>query len=268
LAGSGSKTKWVYPEIVKSRTLARKMLKRNFDTQEFGQQKSLLQILTYGLGEPNVGLDTLEKAGISSVLGMIEIYSQGSFYVLNIRASEPLFARDFASALIEELDDHQRQYNNAKVRETREFIEVLTQETKKELNAAEETLKIFSERNRRIENSPSLLLEQQRLSREVSVKTAVFTTLKQQLETSKIEEVKKSDFVIVLDPPEAPLSYSKPRKKSIIVFSILFGIGLGIFFAFIKDNLIMRRKEDKQKMDEVKSLVRVKLVELVSFKKN
>ena len=44
-------------------------------------------------------------------------------------------------------------------------------------------------RNRRIENSPALQLEEQRLSREVAVLTGVFTTLKQQFETTKIEEV-------------------------------------------------------------------------------
>ena len=46
---------------------------------------------------------------------------------------------------------------------------------------AEENLKVFMARNRRIENSPALQLEEQRLSREVAVLTGVFTTLKQQL---------------------------------------------------------------------------------------
>ena len=58
------------------------------------------------------------------------------------------------------------------------------------------------DRNRRIENSPALQLEQQRLGRGNGL-TGVFTTLKQQLETTKIEEVKESNYVIVLDPPEA-----------------------------------------------------------------
>ena len=38
-----SETKWVYPEIIKSRSLARVLLKRKFDTQEFGLQKSCLK---------------------------------------------------------------------------------------------------------------------------------------------------------------------------------------------------------------------------------
>ena len=40
-----SEPQWVYPEIIQSRTFARRLLKRKFDTQKFGSQKSLLQIL-------------------------------------------------------------------------------------------------------------------------------------------------------------------------------------------------------------------------------
>ena len=49
----------IYPEILKSRTMARKMLKQRFDSNEFGPQKTLLQILTYGNEEPGYGKDTL-----------------------------------------------------------------------------------------------------------------------------------------------------------------------------------------------------------------
>ena len=55
---------------------------------------------------------------------------------------------------------------------------------KEELRNAEEELKNFKDRNRRIENSPTLQLEEQRLLREVTVLTGVFTTLKQNLEST------------------------------------------------------------------------------------
>jgi len=160
LSSGSSDKQWVYPEIIKSRTLARAMLKRKFDTKIYGPQKSLLQILTYGDQNPLIGLDTLIKKGIDGVLGMINIQSNGSFYDLSIRGPEPLFVRDFAIALIEELDSHQREYNNAKVSEARQFIEERIVEIKIEMYAAEEALKDFLTRNRRIENSPALQLEQ------------------------------------------------------------------------------------------------------------
>ena len=43
-----SEPKWVYPDIIKSRTLARAVINRKFDSEQFGKQKRLLQILTYG----------------------------------------------------------------------------------------------------------------------------------------------------------------------------------------------------------------------------
>ena len=112
----------------------------------------------------------------------------------------------------------------------------------------------FRDRNRRIENSPSLQLEQERLSREVSVLIGVFTTLKQQLETTKIEEVKKSDYVIVLDPPEAPLVHSKPNKRLIVILAGIVGIGLGIVLGFLKGYIESIDGKDLEKLNQIKSL--------------
>ena len=254
---------WVYPEIVKSRTLARKMLKRKFDTIKYGPQKSLLQILTYGNGEPTVGIDTLMQGSVSSVIGMIELEPEGSFFLLKVTAAEPVFARDLAFALIEELDNHQREYNSAKVNETRQFIEERIQERGKELMIAEETLKEFRVRNRNIGNSPTLQLEQARLQREVNVLMSVFTSLKQQLENTKIEEVKKSDYVIVLDPPEAPLKRSAPNRRKMVILGGWLGILFGLIIAFIKNYFESSIIGDQEKTDKFKSLFINNLIELV-----
>ena len=40
-----SDTKWVYPEIIRSRTLAKSVIKEKFDTREFGQQKPFCKYL-------------------------------------------------------------------------------------------------------------------------------------------------------------------------------------------------------------------------------
>ena len=114
-------------------------------------------------------------------------------------------------------------------------------------------MKNFRERNRRIGNSPSLLLEEQRLLREVAVLTGVFTTLKQQLENVKIDEVKDSDYVIVLDPPEAPLVRSKPQKRTIVIMAGLVGIGLGIMLGFIKEYVEHSGGSTRNRKDDLSS---------------
>ncbi len=262
-----SEPKWVYPEIIKSRTLARSMLKQRFDTNKFGKQKTLLQILTYGKKKPDFSLDTLQVYGVAKLLKMISASEdlKTGIMTLVVEAPEPKLASEINSVLIEQLDSHQREYNKAKTSDTKQFIEGRILDTEKELIAAEEALKVFMDRNRRIENSPALQLEQQRLGREVTVLTGVFTTLKQQLETTKIEEVKESNYVIVLDPPEVPLSPSKPNKKLMVIIAITLGIGFGIVISFILDALEKTKKSEKNKIEKAKVLLIKNIYEMNPF---
>ena len=73
LPSTQSEQKWVYPEIIKSRSLAKAVLKQKFDTYEFGLQKSLLQILTYGNSNPEHKLDTLETIAVKKLLDMVNV---------------------------------------------------------------------------------------------------------------------------------------------------------------------------------------------------
>ncbi len=235
---------WGAADIIKSRTLARAMLKRKFDTKEFGSGKSFLQILTYGNNEPEFNKDTLEIKAVDKLVKMINLSEdrKSGLYTITLNASEPQLAADIITVLIEELDKHQKEYNKALKSKARQFIEERIHAVGKELVQAEETLKDFTASNRRIENSPLLLLEQQRLGREVSVLTNVYTMLKQQLETTKIEEVKESEYVIVLDPPEAPIEKSGPKRKKMVILAGLLGIGLSIFIAILVEFVQANKK--------------------------
>jgi uncharacterized protein involved in exopolysaccharide biosynthesis len=261
LPAGQTETKWIYPEIIKSRTLARAMLKRKFNTEKYGLQKTLLQILAYDDKNPAYGIDNLELLAIGDFINMISLSEdlKSGIYTITISGPEPKFVKELNTALIEELDSHQQEYNKAETSETRKFIQERIADTRQELETAEEALKDFNDRNRRIENSPALQLDRHRLAREVSVLTGVFTTLKQQLETTKIEEVKESNYVFVLDPPEVPLQRSKPKRKIKVILAGLFGIGLGTIIAFIKEYV------ENSGADEQKKIVQAKLLIMSNF---
>ena len=81
-------------------------------------------------------------------------------------------------------------------------------------------------------------MEKQRLEREVGVLTGVYTTLKQQLETTKIEEVRYSRYVIVIDPPEIPIKKAGPKRTRMVILAGVLGLFLGtivsLLFEFFK----------------------------------
>lgn len=268
IPSNNTEQKWVYPEILRSRTLAREIIKKNFILNNDGTEKTLLDILTNGIKKNNSADKALESHAIDRFLSMIEIYENvtTSILTLKINTFDPVFASQLNQALIQELDSHQRKYNKAKTSEAKIFIEERIIDVEKELVTAEENLKVFVDRNRRIENSPSLQLIRQRLSREVTVLTGVFTTLKQQLETTKIEEVKESNYVVVLDKPEIPLKRSKPNKKSTVLIMGIIGLSLGIFSAFIKDFLENRDDESKNKLLEAKYILVNNIRDIFSFR--
>lgn len=269
LPSSQSEPNWVYPEIIKSRTLARSMLKREFESDGIRGKKTLLQILSDTNEKIQEGVDTLEIMGINKFLGMINISEdiRTGIITLDVSSPDPKLSAQINQALIEELDAHQDKYNKAKTSKTRQFIEERVQNTEKELKNAENSLREFMDRNRRIENSPALQLEQQRLTREVTVLIGVFTTLKQQLETTKIEEVKDSEYVVVLDPPEVPLSKSSPKKRSRVFLAGIVGIGLGLILAFLREYAANTNQEEKDKIAQVRMQVSKNVAELFSRKK-
>ena len=266
---SESGPKWVYPEIIKSRTLARNILKRRFDTDSYGLQKPLLEILGFGNDINQKEIGTFEGLAIDNFLSMVNISEniKTGILTLNVTASEPNFAADVNQALIEELDTHQRDYNKTKTKEAKQFIEGRIIDTEKELINSEEALKVFMDRNRRIENSPALQLEKQRLSREVAVLTGVFTTLKQQLETTKIEEVKESDYVIVLDEPSRPLAPSKPKKGLMVIMAGILGISIGVVIGFLIEVFKKSKNEKKEKLNKVKSILVKNISDLFKIRK-
>lgn len=257
IPSSSDSKKWLYPDIIKSRTLSKSMLQRKFNSKEFGPQKSLLFILTGNNSEMKDN-ERVEIMAIDKFISMISLSEDlmTGIYTISITASEAKLAYEINKTFIEELDLHQKEYNTTKTIDTRLFIEDRIAATERELNFAENSLREFYERNRRIENSPTLKLESKRLSREVDVLTGVFTTLKQQLETTKIEEMKESDYVITIDPPVFPIYPSKPKKRKTVILAGFLGIFAGFLIGFFREySYQYSKKEKKDILDSLNFLV-------------
>ena len=242
-----SEPKWSYSEVLKSRSIAEIMIKRKFDTKKFGKQ-SLMKILTVGNEAYEDNIEILKNKAINNFIKMFSIDEDPikGIYTITLESFEAKLCREILADLIDVLDQHQREYNQSKTSETRKFIEERITATRNDLNIAENKLKDFTKSNRRIENSPLLQLEQQRLDREVSVLTNVYTTLKQQFETTKIEELRESEYVVIIDPPYVPISRSKPNKKARVILSGFLGIGLSLLIVFLEDSYNRTNKKEKR----------------------
>jgi len=244
----------LYPDIVNSRTFAEIMLDKEFYTDKYEKTLPLIAIFTYGDKPIPTNIDTLRMVSINRIPNMVEFKMEMGFFIIEVISEEPRFSRDFADTLISELDKLQRKFKKQNVNEKVEYLEQKITLAKLDLEYNEEKLKIFRERNRNVDNSPSLLLTQERLQRDVEIQKGIFLTLKQQLELAKIEEVQKSSFVQILDYPSLPLRVSNPLKVTTYIIGGFVGFFLAIGLSFLIEYFTIRNKEESNKLISAKKL--------------
>ena len=217
----------LYPDFIKSKYIAEKMLKTRFVTLKSDTSLPLLKILTNrnlendgSISEASMfygrtKLNKLVKVSLSRKTPIVNIF---------VNAGEPILARDIALAFVDQLDEIQNKFKLDKIKEKRIFIENRIKEIKVDLIFKEETLRAFREKNRNINSSPALLLEEERLGRESAVLTQLYITLKNEFERIQIEEVEQNRMFVVLDSPSIPLKRSSPRRKDFILFALIFSL--------------------------------------------
>ena len=238
-SGSNLSFSDIYPEIVKSRQLTGIVLEKKFNTRKFGQNQLLKNILSRQYRLDKYDVDERFKRSSEILQDNIKVSKARltSIVTLEVRGLEPEFAVDLANTIISESDKLQREFKTHQISDKRSFIEERIKDVKKDLESAQEDLKEFREKNRQVQYSPALLLEEERLTTEMDVKKEIFSTLKQQFELVKIEEVEEGATVQILDKPVAPYEKSSPKIFLSIFLSIFIGFGLSVVIAYVMDGL-------------------------------
>jgi len=254
----------LFPELLRSRTFAEKILDKKFYTEKFKKELPLLAILTHGSESPKVGKDTLVTQALGSLGKILEFNenSPSAFSLIRVTASEPEFAKKLAEVVLLELEALNRSYKSQSINEKTAFIEQRITAVKSELEDSEQSLKAFSEQNRQI-SSPALQLDYERLSRDVEIQKGIFLTLKQQFELAKIEQVQEASIFQVLDKPQAPLSPINKNWKLSVFFAGILGIGLGIMIGFIRAYIDNSDLDERKKIRRMKYIIKKKTKDII-----
>lgn len=157
--------------------------------------------------------------------------------VINVSVKAPYasLAAQIVQQLLNELNRFNVERRRSQASAEREFIETRLGEINGELRSAEERLQTFLQRNRDYRNSPELVFQEDRLVRDVSVRQQLFTTVSQAYEQARIEEVRDTPVITVVEPPEVPLWPDSRRLTLLGVLALAIGAMLGAFLAFLSE---------------------------------
>lgn len=145
----------------------------------------------------------------------------------------------------------------------RKFTEGRLDEVQRDLREAENRLQAFLQGNRDYRNSPVLLFQQERLNRQVSRQQELYNSLSKAYESAKIEEVRDTPVLTVVEPPQLPIR-PKPRgllKKGVLALAV--GTLIGVLLAFGLDLLVRSRHEYSDDFEEFTALRRAAVDDLL-----
>jgi uncharacterized protein involved in exopolysaccharide biosynthesis len=202
-----------------------------YHSEKFKDSVNLIQFWEIEAKTPALVYETALK----SLRDQLEVSmdNKTSVVTIAIESKEPQLSADVVNKVTAELDKFIRTKRITNASEQRKWIEARLVEVKADLEKSENTLKDFREENRRVSDSPQLLLEQERLIREVQINATLYTELKKQYELVKIEEIKNIPIINVMDPATAAARKDKPKRAMITVTTFFLSLIAAAGYVFV-----------------------------------
>ena len=159
--------------------------------------------------------------------------------VLQTAAAEAALAEQVNRQLLDLVNDFNIRKRMTRASQERRFIDSRLAEAKSELNATERGLERFLQQNRTYANSPQLMIEYEGIYRQFQLQQQTHASLAQALEQARIEEVRNTPIVTVLQSPEGTASQGG-RGLRVMMF-ITFGLFAGLGIALVRETLRFTR---------------------------
>lgn len=209
----------LYPSIILSEAVLRNVIFTKYETSLVEGPADLIRIFDIDEGDER---RDFEEA-LEQLRKNLDIVADRRTNVasVSIETRDPELSAKIVNTITQELDRFLRTKQTTSASEQRHWIELRLVEVKAQLDSSENNLREFREKNRRVTDSPKLLLEQERLIREVTINSTVYLELNKQLEIAKIEEVKNIPIVTVMDPGRPAGKKSSPKRLLIVVTAAL-----------------------------------------------
>ena len=161
------------------------------------------------------------------------------------------FSVDYLSKRFEEmqLDKNKLQKKNLEENIANTYKEILR------LEQQSRELEVSASNGRTASNIPSIMIEANRIKREIAAQEAIYTQLKTQYEMIKIALASETPIFQVLEKAEVPDQKSGPSRGTIMIVTSFATLFFFIFLAFVLES-IDNLKKDPEAIEKLKRSVK------------
>ncbi len=175
---------------------------------------------------------------------------------VSVTMPSPHLAAQIARRLLDLTAEFNVRTRQSRAGSERKFAEQRATDAARDLRAAEDRLQGFLQANRQFQGSPSLVFQHERLQREVVMRQELYTTLLQSYQQARIDEVRDTPVLTVVDAPQPP-AVRDPRGTAMrMLLGLGFGAMLAVGLALLRDYLRRSRELGRPDYREFSALRR------------
>jgi uncharacterized protein involved in exopolysaccharide biosynthesis len=231
----------LYPSIINSETILKKVIYSKYIIPS--SENNPKTLIEYWEIDEETEVENYEKA-LKKLRDDLDVSLNkvNNIVTINIWTTDAQLSSDILDSISLNVDEFIRVKRITNASEQRRWIENRLNSVKNDLKNSEEDFKNFRLKNRRILDSPELILVQDRLSREVLMHSSLYSELRKQYELAKIEEIKNIPIINVLDYSRPAGKKDRPKRIIINIVSFLFNTVLILGFTIVKTSISRRNK--------------------------
>jgi len=192
------------------------------------------------------------------------VSNKSGMVTLTARSESAQLSQQIAARLLQLLNQFNLDRRQSQAAEERRFAESRVAEVKGELRAAEDRLQYFLQANRDYTNSPNLRFQEERLTADITLLRQLYTTLSQAYEQAKIDEVRDTPVITVVEVPEVPV---RPDSRGLLLRALggmVVGMMLGVALAMVR---AVTQTHRVQRSEEFAAYMALKHETLADFKR-
>lgn len=243
IGGEGPSTE-IYANLIRSESILEPVIYSKYKTEEYPDSINLIDYFEIE-GDEDKPAEINEREKFLSLMkelkgSRISTSIDRTTKILDITVTMPesRLSADVANRIVESLDNYIRTQRKSFATEQSFYLEKRIAQIKDSLSMAEERYREFADRNRGFLTSPTLMVDQGRLQREVEIQQAVYIEITKQFELVQIEKVKDTPVLNVRERAKDPVQKAGPKRAIILIVFVFFSAVVSAIYFMFKDDII------------------------------
>jgi len=218
---SGSTGSDYFAAVLDSRSLAERVLLHPFAKGTRLRNPDATNLLIV-LGADADHFERSLDGGVRAFGNILNVKTDPVTHVVtvSVQLETPELAQQVGDITLRELDKLNDDINHRLAVAQLDFVSQQLRQAGTGLYAAEDSLKNFQLANRTVA-SPALAFEQSRLTRKMNNAEALYQSLTQQYQQSRLDAVKDLPSFAVLDPPNKPSLRAFPKRRRAVTVAVV-----------------------------------------------